>query len=1001
MFVESCNLGCTSGAGGAQVACAIVNAFQNTDVAVRFSQPVDLASVSSNTFRVIDVSNGTSPTGTYFLDPNDRRRVIFRPSLSFDDAGNPIFGLEPNRAYVILIPGQNQQDPGPFITSTQGNPNLSRLDCTIVTSEGIQDLVPGDPGVERFVDVVTAYDPSGNPTTILEDQLVTITPELTDVWRGTAIDFVFGDVMNVASVVNPATGQSPFLRVEIDVDGDPATLNDRLAVAGTWSVSVDIEALETLAVFTPLVPLPPAGTNPAQVRRLVMTVPESVIDLAGNPVLAANGGGPRTAVTETVVSGTVDIIETFLNRANEDLARSGARWGTGRVQPAIGGGSGRLGDLHVRAGETVVLNTDSQDFPLPGRTSDLLGNPDAGGQFPTAITISDGAFEFASLIVEAGAVLRVEGDNPARLYSRGSILIADGGLVDLSGTTPEAHESTVAMPEMTVPRLPSPAGGGDGGYGADRFDHSPNPQMLALTNTDPESDAIANPGADTMGRPGQGVGRTASRGEGEGGVQYPTDMPFAPFTSNAAFPHGASSDIVFDPIFAEFRCRSLMVGGVGSGGAYATDGGMGVPMSDMPMTEFPGPTAPNDLNFPAATPGGDAGQLNLAPPSSTNEGYVRRVLNWQEGYLRGGAGGGGGGNHQYFTRASGYTPPSTLFPCIGPQSIYRSWHDHSGAMGGSGGGALHMVSGKRMQVDGVIDASGGNGGSATNSMVADDFDRFAMPGGGGSGGAIKLQALVVALADNPGRLDVSGGMGGTTVFSGSLGGEGGTGLVRIEDFSKGPESVMATALAPSILPYEMANNSVGWVSAQPMGFPKSRDRPDSFMGSSSCWIRPEGSFFQIEFAGDTGTLPADQGWNMTVLWQPDPSVPPQLIPFRGTNSLFPVPFEDQFGKLLGHDLAPGESAAPIVVRFQGARSIGSLNDGCGIDLDDPQIIPGSVTPWVDHPEQLNGLSPAVDMIRFVVVFDGTFDPAASDTPGATLYSSIAGVTNLRVSADLQ
>ncbi len=438
-----------------------------------------------------------------------------------------------------------------------------------------------------------------------------------------------------------------------------------------------------------------------------------------------------------------------------------------------------------------------------------------------------------------------------------------------------------------------------------------------------------------------------------------------------------------------------MVAGVGSGGAYATDGGLGVANSNIPFAQFTHPSFPDPANNPRDTPGGDSGQLGLAPPDPDNTGYLRRTLMWQAGFLNGGSGGGGGGCSQYWTKTSGYDNPPAVFPCIAPQSVFNEWHDHSGAAGGSGGGALHLVSGKRLQVDGVIDASGGNGGTSLFSADPTNYGRYAMPGGGGSGGAIKLQGAVVALGPSPGRLDVSGGRGGFTSFDDSVGGWGSPGLVRVEDFTPGPEQISCEDLAPSIAPFKASTNSLEWVSVAPMGFDSPVERPGSMTASSSCWLRPQGSFDSLEFVGDSGTDPSDQGWNMDVYWQRDPSLPEELVPFRGIDPTGPFPsnsFEDEFGTLLGHDLPPGASAAPIVVRFQGARAASNTFDPCDFDLDDPlDIVPGSVTPWVDHPRKLNVASVAPNIFRFVVIFDGTIDPVNNDTPGMILFGAIRGI----------
>ena len=112
MHVVSCSLGCTSGQGGQQVFCSVINVFQNQEIAVFFAEPVDLFSVNTSSFRVVNVANGTSPTGQFLLDPTNARRLIWRPSLTFDQLGNPQFGLLPNTSYQVTIPGASALKSG-------------------------------------------------------------------------------------------------------------------------------------------------------------------------------------------------------------------------------------------------------------------------------------------------------------------------------------------------------------------------------------------------------------------------------------------------------------------------------------------------------------------------------------------------------------------------------------------------------------------------------------------------------------------------------------------------------------------------------------------------------------------------------------------------------------------------------------------------------------------------------------------------------------------------
>ena len=141
MFIESCSLGCNNGSAGTSVFCQVINTSQNQDIAVVFSQPIDPGSVDAATFRIVQSSNGTSPPGQRIIDPADPRRLIFRPALTFDLNGSPIYGLLPNTSYQLTIPGEGQGDSPPFIRSTSGRGNQSRLQCTVFTDQPVQDPV--------------------------------------------------------------------------------------------------------------------------------------------------------------------------------------------------------------------------------------------------------------------------------------------------------------------------------------------------------------------------------------------------------------------------------------------------------------------------------------------------------------------------------------------------------------------------------------------------------------------------------------------------------------------------------------------------------------------------------------------------------------------------------------------------------------------------------------------------------------------------------------------
>ncbi len=1009
MFVDSCSLGCTNGRGGEQVFCSIVNTYQNQEVSILFSEDVDLSSVSASSFRVVNVANGTTPVGTFLIDPFTPKRLIFRPDLTFDLLGNPEFGLEPDTSYQITLPGEAQGDTPPFIQSVGGRNNQSRVDCTILTDQGIVDPVPGDPQLEVTVDVVTAYDADRNP---VEFDFDVAASGAVDVFRKSDIVFTFHDIMNVATLLNPSTGASTFITIMVDPDGQLGTVEDRVPVTGTFFFNLDLERLRTILVFTPTDGYPSASTAP---RRIVVEVPESVLDLAGNSVTPASGGGFISFVPEVVAFPALELPreggEDFSTQELYDASESGAEWGAGKLTEATTASSGRLGHLHVRTGETMILDTDSQVFPLPDEGLDVIGNPDGLGQFPTTVTITDGVFEFTSVTVDTGGQLTFTGSNPPRLLSRGPIDVQAGGLLSLAGSSASAHSSVVAKPSEDPDEVKGLGGpdAGDGGWGADRFNASGS-QFTFLRTVG----AIENIGAITDGRDAEGVGdETAESSRGRGGVRFPTNFPTS---DSLAFSGGIA--FLIEVVDGADVCLVRMVGNAGTGGGYALTTDRIVSASIDPIAEEPAGAQNQDL---AGTSGAaQVSGLELEPPDINNSDYFIRLLNPNPPViggglaypysLRGGAGGGGGGLHP-FGGDSQLEPFEGICKSASAFASWTNWHDHSGGSGGGGGGGIQLRSGSQVVVEGRVDASGGDGGSSVNpgGGLADLATDFASPGGAASGGSILVQTPELVLGSSTGRLDISGGTGGQGQGIQMIvnGGDGSPGLIRIEDGSVRTRLAMNQEFAISILPFDDGGvdgdfdidgdyvgvgDSVGWLSVEPRGFTNSPYRPESYSGAVSCWVRPEGNFFSLNLTEDSGPNPEDKGWNMDVYWMGDTAA--DLIPFRGDNGgLFGGnDFETEFGNVLNHAADAGAGTSPICVRFQGARLTGVTDDLCDIDLNGANVVSGSLTPWVDHPSKLNDAPILPNAIRFCVIFDLATEVGAA-------AANVHGVTNLIIHAN--
>ncbi|MEM9381761.1 MAG: hypothetical protein AAGB93_17535, partial [Planctomycetota bacterium] len=294
---------------------------------------------------------------------------------------------------------------------------------------------------------------------------------------------------------------------------------------------------------------------------------------------------------------------------------------------------------------------------------------------------------------------------------------------------------------------------------------------------------------------------------------------------------------------------------------------------------------------------------------------------------------------------------------------------------------------------------------------------FAMPGGAGSGGSVRVRGNSVSVGPGA-RVDVDGGRGGSAPWSSTMtgmqsrGGDGSPGLFRIEDGDDDPMTQLDFDQIASItLPFNPANpsGSLAFLSVAPNFIDLTSvgtQRPDTLSGAASCWVRPDGNYLLLQFGEDDpmDPSPAGQGWTMDVVLR-DGMGGTRLRPFRGVTAQDPVDWETTYGNLLGYDLMAGEVASPIVVRFQGGRTRGVvLTDECNTNVNDlDEILAGSLTPWVSHPADLNqvtdstGSNFAPNMIRFCVIFDRTND--GLDTPGMILDDeNVLGIDNLRITA---
>ncbi len=1101
MSIIACSLGCKT-FQTSEVNCTVNNVFVNEEIRITFSQAIDFSSLKTSTFQVRDTASGLMPPGTFSVDPSDPRGVVYRPLLTFNSSGTPVFGLVAGRSYEILLPGTNL-DAGPFITSANGKALGTRMRCVVTAGGGINDPVAGAPTVSIRVNEILkdAFgDPVIDPAT-MEPFLgpLVAANNGSDIHRRSNIEFIFTDVMNPATLVNKVTGQSPSLRIFVDPDGDVSDSTDWVELFGTYDLLIDQTALTTTVTFDADTNFPSAGdpmTQPLP-RRIIVSVPTTVVDLGGNSVANA---ADVTFVPERITFMPVDLPkpggEDFTTSPNqtghmEDTTRSGAVWGpasssNNELEPGVGGGSGRLGDLVLGAGTILTLYTDGMR-PTIGLATDgncgqtvietgmapnivttpqfepQLFGPDAlvhdqdgtfatigretfqaciggttGTGFPNSVVlalandsrnittvlidnydpatttpgtstfqVTDGIYEFASLDIAPGAVLRFVGPNPARLFVRGDAILR--GRIELNGK--DADQDHSAQSDLGGVGAAGGPGGGAGGNGGMRPDGSGILLGLGANATNGYPGGTANPLAPTLadlnGQPGVGFefpsgtpGSPLTLGGGPGGTRWPdsTVCSIADPT-DCGIPDGTAANLTFTGglFFNGISvCTSNSMGGPGGGGGRALPGGPGIPVTLNP--------ADDPLSIPPATGGGsqlsDATAPALAP---------------EFGFLRGGAGGGGSGAHAHGSA----TGPMGALGCDGTLNLFVS---NSGAGGGGGGGALQFQAGARIVLDGVIDVSGGKGGEPidiTPGVSTDPSPGFVVPAGSGSGGSILIQTLNLLLPALNNRLDITGGVS-STGLNNSIGGAGSPGFVHVQAGITGVSVPTFNDIAALVTPFDPAApalsndwvsiNSLGWrrlnlnplPSVHPITGATQQYVPDVMSGAQSCWMRPDGNFFNLRFIPDNDGGNGLPGWTMSVRIDPNEAVVPEVYrvsPTIGSPAVAnPLYFNSIEG---GIAVAPtgggltsylqdpeatmgGALGSQFIVRFQGARAVKDISNLCDVPLtgSGSPIQAGSLTPWVLHPAELNGYWDLVfptdpgeaskrksTMIRYQIIFN--------------------------------
>jgi hypothetical protein len=738
----------------------------NQEMVFEFSEPVDFATVSSNTIQIRSALD-VPATGVFRL--RDAFTVVFQPTCpTREDLGDA--GLQPSETYLLRMPGLNTannvlrsvngvalgvQQQRVFSTpvSTQSavvfKDQIIGPPRPIVRAQGASDIdasyveLGGDPTQRVYFE----RDPNGD--IVLSEPGFEMPLNLySDASSRVAVIVAFDQPVNPSATNIAATR----LRLEF---------RDNL---GAWqSLATRVQLEENCTETGASVRLEPIGVlPPASAFRAV--VQAGFQDIVGEARLASDDGF-ALAMTRPVefTSLSADLLsdefqESFDFGGESPLSFEDAEalfdspvagWGDGRLEAAFSfeGTGGPNGDFDwiVRAGDLFFF--DTTNTPINGGPNGI----------PTATQNAvNGVVDVRNLIVEAGGEVRVQGPNPMRINATGEVRIL--GLLDLSGFNAKDVATLNTGNQIEIGGAGT-AGGGRGGNANDNTS-GPTPR----------------------GGPGQGPFRQANLGGQGGEMGWSSD-----FSKDARRPGGGGggrftkdwldTNTVADLSLAASAGRDGNVGSTGAvtGQRPARGGLPGVgPFID----------ASDENDFFGVRPVVESGQLVA---------LVRGELP----SLWAGYGGGGGGN-------------------AGMRFPNPTWNFSSDEKGGGGGGAsggLHIKALGRIVFgpQGQIVANGARGGTGENTNF---LDHIGGTGGSGSGGHVILEsASKVDFTD--GGANVGGpvadfviavgqklrtgplGDVGPCCRSNSNGGAGGGGLIQIH--VPNPTAVPSDDLAADIV----------------------------------------------------------------------------------------------------------------------------------------------------------------------------------------------------------
>ena len=721
----------------------------NRPIEFKFNLDVDFSTVSLNTISIRDL-NGLPASGAFTLV--DSTTVSFQPTCpvlgDLSDSGLKI-GAVP---YQITVLG-SASGSGLTVQSTGGvGVKTAQLRNFVTPASNLPAVAFFDPQTGPPSPVVRRLDAMGaviNP----QDQVTYIE---TAGGAGPDVEFTFDtstqlfsqptnqglnlfsdNTTDVAVLiefnqpVNPADANISSQRLFLEYLDDPLGIP-------TWrplptEVSLERNCTETGATLR----LQPIGMIPqsSEIRAVVSTEFEDLVGDRNQLQVDTFAHFESTIINFAGFTPATDMGDEF----KEDFSVSDfedetapfseprAIWSDGSLRAAFSfSGSGGVDgafDWVVLSGVTILLDTSGAISIQGGDIGIDMMTPFVNSKTQTVVA---GKVDVRHLVVEDGAVIKVQGVNPVQIQASGNVVIE--GLIELSGfDRPDvATLNTGNQPEVGSAGA---AGGGAGGTAS----------FLTTTSTPQGGNGFgpftqANFGG-KGGESGFGLpGLTDRRpGGGGGGV-------LGPDATSADDTLGVTFGMVAQPGF--------------NGGGSATGA----------------------ISNTKPPKGGLVGNSPFIDSATDNDFFGTKFDQGQNKIIIGElpspwAGGGGG--------AGGDAVKDNTFPA----SPWTASTDEKASGGAGGGGSLRILCLGTVTIrnNGTIVSNGGAGGAGENTI---NTNHLGGGGGGGSGGHLIIEAGSAMIFENVVQrcLKARGGQGGKGAGGfGSInaGGAGGPGIIQI------------------------------------------------------------------------------------------------------------------------------------------------------------------------------------------------------------------------------